>query len=363
MKDSKANDRLPYKDMAGDDAEASLLKIKTAEGTDSDAGRSNMLIFGDNLIGLRALISEMRAKRLKNSDNSAGVRLIYIDPPFASGAKFSARGRGHAYGDKRKGAEFLSFMEERLVLLKELLSDDGSIYLHIDWRMSHYLKVLMDEVFGEENFLNEIIWSYGGRGAKAAARQFSRNHDTLLLYRKKRHIFKKAVREERVPKGRGGFHRDSDGRWFKTAPRGDYTDKSIARLEKEGRIYRTRTGSLRIKYFLREDGDYLIEEKLIGDVWDDIPDAMHMGSRERTGYPTQKPEALLRRIILASSGPGDIVLDAFAGSGTALLAAQKEGRRWIGLDESPLAIETMEKRLIECADGGFTLFHTAQDEE
>jgi len=265
MKDSRANDRLPYKDMTGDDAEASLLKIKTAEGTDSEAGRSNMLIFGDNLIGLRALISEMRAKRLKNADNSAGVRLIYIDPPFASGAKFSAIGRGHAYGDKRKG--------------------------------------------------------------------------------------------------KAGFHRDTDGRWFKTAPRGDYTDKSIARLEKEGRIYRTRTGSIRIKYFLKEEGDCLIEEKLIGDVWDDIPDAMHMGSREKTGYPTQKPEALLRRIILASSGPGDIVLDAFAGSGTALLAAQREGRRWIGMDESPLAIETMEKRLIECAVGDFTLFHTAPEQD
>jgi len=234
----------------------------------------------------------------------------------------------------------------------------------------------MDEVFGEENFLNEIIWSYGGRGAKAVARQFSRNHDTILFYRKKRHFFKKMVQEKRIAKGMGGFRKDSGGRWFKTAPRGDYTDKSIARLEKEGRVYRTRTGKVRIKYFLREDGDFLIEEKLVGDVWDDIPDAMHMSAAEKTGYPTQKPEALLRRIILASSKPGDIVLDAFAGSGTALYVAQNEGRRWIGMDESPLAIKTIKKRFFighgqspsalksgpESAKGNFTLFHAITEE-
>jgi len=377
MEDTLGNNGSLYKDGGGDGA--ALKAIRSVPGETGEAGWSDMLIFGDNLIGLQALISKMRAGGLKNADNTAGVRLVYIDPPFASGTKFSVRGKGHAYGDNRKGTKFLEFMRKRLVLLRELLSDDGSIYLHIDWRMSHYLKVIMDEIFGEENFLNEIVWSYGGRGAKAVARQFSRNHDTILLYRKKGHIFKRSIWEKRVRKDAGGFHRDSEGRWFKTAPRGDYTDKSIERLEKEGRIYRTKTGSLRIKYFLREEGDFLIEEKLVGDVWGDIPDAMHMTSREKTGYPTQKPEALLRRVILASSGPGDIVLDAFAGSGTTLLVAQKEKRRWIGLDESPLAIETIEKRFLRyhaCPQKGpsntkdlavsgatrFTIFQTAQGE-
>ncbi len=357
MEDSVRDGGLTY-DESGDDAAGdALLKLMSAPG---GAGWSNMLIFGDNLIGLKALVRDKGMGRLKNADNTDGVRLVYIDPPFASGVKYSARHGGHAYGDRRKGTEFLEFMRARLLLLRELLSEDGSIYLHIDWRMAHYLKIIMDEVFGEDNFLNEIIWSYGGRGAKAVARQFSRNHDTLFLYRKKGHIFNRMVREKRIPRGKGGFRKDGDGRWFKTAPRGDYTDRSIERLEKEGRVYRTRTGKVRIKYFLREEGDFLIEEKLVGDVWDDIPDAMHLCAAEKTGYPTQKPEALLRRLILASSGEGDIVLDAFAGSGTALFVAQKEGRRWIGLDESPLAIKTMKKRLATGKAGlagGFTLFH------
>lgn len=306
---------------------------------------SNMLIQGDNLHVLEALIAEKEKGRIKNADNTEGVRLIYIDPPFASGQTYRGADGRLAYGDKRSGDDFIAFITARLRPLRELLSEDGSIYLHLDWRMAHYLKVVMDEVFGAENFLNEIIWSYGGRGAKSVARQFSRNHDTILLYRKKEHIFNPVMIEKRVAKGSNGFRCDSEGRWFKTAPRGDYTDRSIERLEKQGRIYRTRTGSIRIKYFLREEGGSLIEEKRLGDVWDDIPDAMHIGAAEKTGYPTQKPEALLSRIISASSGTGDIVLDAFAGSGTTLVAAARSGRRWIGVDSSALALETIESRL------------------
>jgi len=306
---------------------------------------SNKLILGDNLRALRALVIEKDRGLIKNSDNTEGVRLIYIDPPFASGHNFKTNAGELAYGDRCRGDDFISFMSLRLSLLRDLLSEDGSIYIHLDWRMAHNIKIIMDEVFGSENFLNEIIWSYGGRGAKAVASQFARNHDTILLYRKKRHIFNPVIREKRIKKGSGGFRQDEKGRWFKTAPRGDYTNKSIERLDKEGRIYRTRTGRVRIKYFLREEGDFIIEDKLVGDVWDDIPDAMHMSGSEKTGYPTQKPEALLRRIILASSGPGDLVLDAFAGSGTTLLTATQEGRGWIGIDKSGLAVETIERRL------------------
>ncbi|MFQ5428558.1 MAG: DNA methyltransferase [Thermodesulfobacteriota bacterium] len=316
---------------------------------------SNMLILGDNFKALKSLVIEKKRGRVKNADGSEGVRLVYIDPPFASGQNYHGADGRRAYGDQCLGGDFLEFMRLRLTLLRELLSEDGSIYLHLDWRMTHYIKVLMDEIFGAENFLNEIIWSYGGRGAKSVARQFSRNHDTILLYRKKRHIFNPVIREKRIPKGSNGFRHDSEGRWFKTAPRGDYTDKSIKRLEREGRIHITRTGRVRIKYFLREEGGFLIEEQRVGDVWDDIPDAMHLPVVEKTGYPTQKPEALLRRIIMASSGPGDIVLDAFAGSGTTLCAAEKSGRRWIGIDQSPLALETMEKRFSRksaCSSGG-----------
>jgi len=324
-----------------------LREVRRIPSTHSDKSlwHCNKLILGDNLRALRALIKEKAAGLIKNSDNTEGVRLIYIDPPFASGQNFKTESGELAYGDRCRGGDFLEFMRVRLILLRELLSEDGSIYIHLDWRMAHHIKIIMDDVFGSENFLNEIIWSYGGRGAKAVARQFARNHDTILLYRKKRHIFNAVTKEKRVRKGSGGFRCDEEGRWFKTAPRGDYTDKSIERLTKEGRIYRTRTGRVRIKYFLREEGDFIIEDKLVGDVWSDIPDAMHLSAGEKTGYPTQKPEALLRRIILASSRPGDIVLDAFAGSGTTLLSATQTGRGWIGIDESALAVETIEKRL------------------
>jgi 2-polyprenyl-3-methyl-5-hydroxy-6-metoxy-1,4-benzoquinol methylase len=143
---------------------------------------------------------------------------------------------------------------------------------------------------------------------------------------------------------RRGLRRDEAGRWFKTAPRGDYADESVARLEAEGRIHRTASGNVRVKYFLEERGGMVIEEVLVGDVWNDIPDAMHLGS-ERIGWPTQKPLALAERIIKAASNPGDIVLDAFCGSGTTLVAAARLGRRWIGIDTSEQACTIARERL------------------
>lgn len=318
-----------------------------------------MLIRGDNLSVLKTLLQMKEAGGFANSGVSPGVRLVYIDPPFSTRLAFKGRCGGLAYNDKLQGAEFLEFLRMRLILLRELLSDDGSIYLHLDWKTSHYMKVVMDEVFGQENFLNEIVWNYGGRGAKAASSQFPRNHDILLLYRKKTHVFNKQWSNRRVVKGASGFRQDFDGRWFKTAPRGDYTDASIAALDKVGRVYRTATGRIRIKYFLREDNGVLIEDRPVGDVWDDIPDAMHIGKAEKTGYPTQKPVALLERVINASSNPGDLVLDAFCGSGTTLVAAQKLGRRWIGIDSGAMAVKTVLQRLKETLDtdrGAFVLY-------
>ena len=312
--------------------------------TASTAG--NLLIYGDNLDGLKSLVMEKRAGRLKNSDGSEGVRLVYIDPPFSTRLEFKGKKDQKAYNDKLVGADFVEFLRKRIILLKELLAGDGSIFVHLDWKMAHHMKVVMDEVFGPENFLNDIIWSYGGRGAKAVAGQFSRNHDIILWYRKKTHIFNQIFTERRVRKGEAGFRQDEQGRWFKTSPRGDYTDRSIASLKEAGRIHETRNGKIRIKYFLREDGDYIIEDRLVGDVWDDIPDAMHLNASEKTGYPTQKPEGLLRRIILTATNEGDIVLDAFAGAGTTLAVAEKLGRRWIGIDSGKLSIHTIEKRLL-----------------
>lgn len=328
---------------------------------------TNMLIRGENLGVLKRLLLMMREGALTNADGTSGARLVYIDPPFSTGRVFRGPSGRSAYDDTRSGGEFIEFMRKRLILLRELMSVDGSIYVHLDWKMAHYIKIIMDEVFGMENFLNEIIWSYGGRGAKATSRQFSRNHDVLLLYRKEAHLFNRQSVKRKIPVVQAaamGLKRDSSGAWFKTAPRGDYTDKSVARLEAEERVYRTRNGRIRIKYFFEEQDGHLLEERLVGDVWDDIPDAMHLTAAEKTDYPTQKPKALLERIIRASSNEGDVVLDAFCGSGTTLAAAHRLERHWIGIDTGRLAIETARKRLEresaafepDAASPGFTLY-------
>ncbi|MBI5467514.1 MAG: site-specific DNA-methyltransferase [Deltaproteobacteria bacterium] len=349
MKTRKRDSELVY---AGKVPETSILEntvgaplepVKRFGGT---KGWANMLVSGENMAALKTLLEMKREGRLKNTDGTRGVRLVYIDPPFSTNLKFKGKKDQLAYEDKLAGAEFLEFLRKRLVLLRELMAEDGSVFVHLDSKKAHHIKVVMDSVFGEENFLNDIIWSYGGRGAKHISSKFSRNHDIILWYQRSSHIFNRTFVGKRIKKGTAGFREDSDGRWFKTSPRGDYTDKSISALTKEGRVYRTKNNTVRIKYYLREDGDWLIEDKLVGDVWDDIPDAMHLGESEKTGYPTQKPEALLSRIIKTATNEGDLVLDAFAGAGTALAAAEKLGRRWVGIDSGRLAVHTIEKRLL-----------------
>jgi hypothetical protein len=145
--------------------------------------------------------------------------------------------------------------------------------------------------------------------------------------------------------GRRGYRQEPDGRVFKTAPRGDYTDASIARLEREGRVHRTRTGKLRIKYHLEQRGGMVVERRLLGDVWTDIPDLMHARGGERLGFPTQKPEALLERIIACGSDPGALVVDVFCGSGTTAAVAHRLDRRWLVCDNAANAVGATHRRL------------------
>ena len=316
--------------------------------------------------------------------NSATVDLIYLDPPFNSKANYAApigslaagaafkdtwslddldlewireieAKEQHLYGvlnaamvDSDKS--YLVYMAIRLLQMKRILKPTGSIYLHCDPVMSHYLKLVMDAIFGRRNFRNEIVWHYGGRGAKAISRQFARNKDVILFYSagSEAHTFNKQIiphayshKEAR----KKGFRQDEAGRWFKTSPRGDYTDESVERLRSEGRIHETRTGNIRVKYFLEEDRRGVIENKLAGDTWFDIPDAMHMSKHERLGYPTQKPLALLRRIISASSNEGDVVLDPFCGCATTCVAADRLDRDWVGIDISKKAAELVVHRI------------------
>ena len=264
-------------------------------------------------------------------------QMIYLDPPFFTKQNFSFDqkiGRegwnGNrkyqislpAYSDQWESREsFLGMLRQVLTCSHELLKPEGSIFLHLDYRFSSYARILMDEIFGEENMLNEIIWAYhsGGRARK----HFSRKHDTILFYRKSdRHYFDmEAVGRPRGTEKRNNMKRqtDEDGRVFWS-------------VHSNGKEY---------CYY---------EDSLVypSDVWEDIS---HLQQRdpERTGYATQKPEALLERMIQSTTRPGDWIGDFFAGSGTTLAVAQKNGRRWVGMDSSDFSLIVSRKRLLQAA--------------
>jgi len=274
--------------------------------------------WADVLDGLSNLVDLYRSK----------IQLIYIDPPFMTGQLFRYRQRigdkgiiEHvAYRDQWKEGkkDFLDFMSQVFEYAYELLTPDGSFYVHVDYRTSAYLRILLDEIFGEDNFLNEIIWYYrsGGRSKK----YFSRKHDNILFYRKSsEHFFNiDAVGVRRGSKKKNNMKKevDEDGRIFWS-------------IRSAGKVYR-----------------YYEDSKVYpSDVWTDISH-LHQRDPERTGYDTQKPEALLERIILSSSRPGDYVGDFFAGSGTTLAVATRLNRRWIGIDSSPHSVHVCRKRLL-----------------
>ncbi|VAW36528.1 Type III restriction-modification system methylation subunit [hydrothermal vent metagenome] len=315
------------------------------------------LIRGDNLCAVEALLREGPGKN---------AELIYIDPPFLSKADYTHKItiQGHtinrrAYGDRWSREGYLDMLAPRLALMRELLTDTGKLFVHCDWRASGLIRILLDEVFGHGNFINEIVWHYGGRGAKATSGQFARNHDTILVYGRSpkarlNKIYTERLLSEKEARA-NGIRKDPDGRYFKTAPRGDYTDESIRRLEKEGRIHRTRSGKVRIKYFLEARGDKVVEQRPVGDVWIDIPDAMHSPLKERTDYGTQKPVALLKRIIESATVAGDLVCDLFGGSGTTAVAAASLGRRWISVEAGGAGTQVAKNRLAEIIKNPFTV--------
>lgn len=259
----------------------------------------NLLIFGDNFQVLKTFyenIDEMIKNKVKGK-----VKLIYIDPPFATTDEFSNKNGAKAYSDKIKGAEFIEFIRERLILAREILSDDGSIFVHLDTKMSHYIKIILDEVFGKNSFVNEIIWGFQWGGY--AKDRFAEKHNVIYWYSKngKNHTFN--ADSAREP------YKTSDSRWHNN-----------------------------------ELG------KIIRDLWDDVP-TLNTQAKERTGYPTQKPEKLLERIISTTTSPGDLVLDFFAGSGTTGYVAEKLNRRWIMCDIGKLSIYTIQKRFLTKKDG------------
>jgi site-specific DNA-methyltransferase (adenine-specific)/adenine-specific DNA-methyltransferase len=307
----------------------------------------NMLIFGDNLQVMKSLLDVKRKGRLRNTDGTDGFRLVYIDPPFATKQDFRGTEDQKAYQDRIAGAKFLEFLRKRLLLIRELLADDGSLILHLDSKRVHYAKVLLDEVFGENRFVNEIIWRstvFTG-SSKAIANKFPVNHQTLLWYRGSAGYRFNKPRGDYKPEYLERFTNPDDdprGPWQSVSLK-TYSQARLQELKKEGRLIAAQRGgkAWRYKFYLSET-----KGKVLETLWLDATMANSM-SEERTGYPTQKPEALLALVIQAFSDEGDIVFDAFAGSGSTVAVAEKLKRRWIGVDCGKLAIYTMQKRLLQ----------------
>jgi site-specific DNA-methyltransferase (adenine-specific)/adenine-specific DNA-methyltransferase len=275
----------------------------------------NRLILGDKSAILPALLPEFTGQ----------INLIYIDPPFMTGRDFK-NGDQLAYSDKWDNSLdiYLQWLYETFMLLKLLLSHNGSLYVHLDWRVTHYAKVILDEVFGANSridgpgFKNEIIWHYqsGGRSQK----RYARKHDTILFYSNSAHY---CFHGERVAERRGTKKRNHMKKWVDTEGHTHWTIHSAGRL-----------------YSYGEDSPMTP-----ADVWSDISH-LHQKDPERNGYATQKPTALLERIILASSEENDLVLDCFCGSGVTPAVAERLNRRWIACDQSELALHLTRERML-----------------
>jgi len=297
-------------------------------GNMTEDGWMNRLYLGDNLKVMTHLLKEFRGK----------VDLVYIDPPFNSNTdykkKIALRGQRAAaesttfdekqYGDIWTDEEYLQFMYDRLLLMRELMSDKGSIYVHLDEKHAHYIRLILDEVFGTDSFRREIVWDISVlSGFKVMAKNWIRGHDTLLFYSKSSDMTFNKLRQP---------HRKA------------YFDR-FNKVDAEGRRYFDGRGTV---LYLDE---VVKKGKPYGDVWDDIMSFQQIPTaNEKVGYPTQKPQALLERLISASSNPGDLVFDCFMGSGTTQAAAMKLGRRFIGADINRNAVQTTAKRLIRAAN-------------
>jgi len=344
---------------------------------DSGDGWRNRLIWGDNAHVLASLADELAGR----------VDLIYIDPPFDSRQDYKVRiGVGDAIAEESlakiqsviedkayrdtwgAGVEsYLQMLYTRMLLLRELLSDRGSIFLHLAPNVSHLARVLMDEVFGAENFRSELIWkrttahSDGGQGS----RQFGPVHDVIAVFSKTDHFIWHPHFTDHDPSYVASKYpyveKDSSrryGLWDMTGPGGAakgnpsyevmgvtrywrYSEATMAQIIAEGRVVQPSPGAVpRYKRYLDETAGVPLQ-----DVWDEIS-AINSQAQERLGYDTQKPEALIKRIIESSSDPGSIVLDCFVGSGTTAAVAERLGRRWIAVDIGRFAVHTTRKRLL-----------------
>jgi len=292
----------------------------------------NKLIFGDNLQALKFM--------LKDQEIEGKVKLIYIDPPFGTGDLYDAAGVP-AYSAILQGAAFVEFLRKRLILLKKLLDFDGSIYVRIDYHFGHYIKIIMDDIFGKNNFQNEIVVKRT-KTLKGERGRFHTATDSIFFYAFKKHVFNGFRTEKKKPE----WVRMHLPGTVKTNPERVFFGRKLSPplgrkwvLSQEAIEDTMKRGLLKWDEKLEEPLFYTKYE-IIGSNWTDIP-----GYTFKWNYPTENSEQLLERIIKASSNPGDIVVDCFAGSGTTGAVAEKLGRRWIMVDSSKLAIYTMIKRM------------------
>ena len=349
----------------------------------SDSNWRNLIVQGDNLQFLKTCY--LNQDPIIKDKVKGKVKLFYLDPPFATKGDFSSSGGEDSYADRVDRAEFIEALRERLIYMREQLSEDGSIYVHLDQKMSHYIKIVLDELFGQGGFTNEITWKR--QSAHNDAGKCGVIHETILFYAKTE---KWIWNEVRMPISEDYIEQffdqvdDSGNRYA----RGDLTAPGVTQAGDSGKPWRNvnvtekgRHWAIPEEYVLRYkiDPKLSIQQKLdaldkagvihwpkkgvprlkrfaaevdgvsLQDVWTDIK-IIHNQSSERLGYPTQKPEALLERIILASSNPGDLVVDIFGGSGTTAAVAEKLGRRWIVCDFGKHAIYTMQKRMCLIAE-------------
>lgn len=347
-------------DYEGKKAEREILQTPGAEcrqlWPEHSGHESNRLYFGDNLPILAALTNEAAVR--------GKVRLVYIDPPYATKSVFQSRSQTDAYMDLLEGAHYLEFLRERLIFLRELLADDGSIYVHLDENMAFHAKVLMDEIFGRSNFRNWITRK------KCNPKNYTRKTygnvaDYILFYSKtENYVWHRPVeswteekankeyqyvetetgrRYKKVPVHAPGVRNGETGqlwRGMKPPPskHWQYPPRILDEMDARGEIYWSPTGNPRRKIYLDESNGVAVQ-----DIWLDYRDA-HNQNIAVSGYPTEKNSALLTRIIEASSNKGDWVLDCFSGSGTTLNVASHLGRRWIGVDESSEAIAATLRR-------------------
>lgn len=345
------------------------IKLVQSYGKEWYPDWTNMLILGNNLPVLKSFLNDTRIK--------GKVKLIYIDPPFSTNQEFrhnhertstisSSKNDSIAYSDTLLGSDFIEFLRKRIVFLKEILSDDGSIYIHIDQKMGHYLKVIMDEIFGEEHFINDIS------RIKCNPKNFTRKgygnvKDMILFYSKSddfqwNNSFENHTVEDI---SRLFTKKDKNGRRYTTypihapgvtkngktgqewrgmkPPKGRHwrvSPEELDELDKQGLIEWSKTGNPRRIAYADEQ---VKRRKLRQDIW-------KFKDKPNPKYPTEKNMDMLEVIIKASSVPNDIIMDCFCGSGTTLYVAERLNRRWIGIDKSEIAIEVSTQRLLSLKD-------------